>query len=187
ALRVEAGGGLVEEDQPWFVDESECDVDAASLSTGELFALAPAQPGKVQGVEQRFAASERVALGDAEQPRLQYHLVEDEFVFVRGASLHHVPDARTHEAWLAGQVGAGDDCRAGSGRDEGAQHAERGGLARAVRAEQADDLTLGDVDVDAADCSDVAGSGLEGTRETARFDGSHAATLWGQTVIVKMY
>ena len=52
-------------------------------------------------------------------------------------------------------VVAGDRGGAGGRLEQRRQHPQRGGLAGAVRAEEADDLALGDVEVDAVDGADL--------------------------------
>jgi hypothetical protein len=51
---------------------------------------------------------------------------------------------------LAAQIRAGDRRLAAVGLDERGQHAQRGGLAGAVRTQEAEDLALADGQVDAA-------------------------------------
>ena len=50
----------------------------------------------------------------------------------------------------------GDRRLAAGGGEEGAEHPHGRGLARAVRAEEAEDLALGDREVDVADGLDLA-------------------------------
>ena len=65
-----------------------------------------------------------------------------------------------------------------NGLDEGGQDAQRGGLAGAVRAEEAEDLALGHLEVDAADGFDHVGlpslAGAERLPQPRSFDHGHS-------------
>src|SRR5260370_16512652 len=56
-----------------------------------------------------------------------------------------------HSACFAAHVVAHDACRAGVEWDQGGQDPDDGGLARAVRPEQSENLALADAEVDAVE------------------------------------
>ncbi|GAA4964504.1 hypothetical protein GCM10023238_35180 [Streptomyces heliomycini] len=68
---------------------------------------------------------------------------------------------------------SGDDGLAAVGPQQGGQAADGGGLARAVRPEQAQDGALGDFEVDAVQCPDVP----EGLDQTFGIDGAWHMSL----------
>ena len=92
-----------------------------------------------------------------------------------------VPDALPHLARVLDDVVA-EHARGPGRRDQQRdQHLDRGRLARAVRAEQAEELALLDLEADAADrldllhaAADRAGVGLVGAVEVLRLDDGHA-------------
>jgi hypothetical protein len=99
--------------------------------------------------------------------------------------LRDVADAAPHLLGLLDHVEPGHRGGALGGTQQGGEHPERGGLAGAVRAEESDDLTLGDVEVDAVDGADLllllAVLGVEGLHESPcmnhRFACGHGGTL----------
>ena len=144
--RVEAGGGLVEEEQLGVADERHCDVETALLAAGELagaivrLALEPdegdrlvdvARGGVVAGVE-----LERLAHGEE---RLDAALLEDD------------PDALPPSAVSVLRVDAQDADLARAPLAIALEDLDRGRLPGAVGPEEREDLAGGDRQVDAAD------------------------------------
>src|SRR5450756_64220 len=70
----------------------------------------------------------------------------------------------------AAQVDPGDGRLAAGGGQEGREHAQGGGLAGPVRAQEADDLAGVDVEVDTAHGVDVALTVVEGSGQAASMD-----------------
>ena len=78
--------------------------------------------------------------GDVEQVRVEDHVLFHGQVLVQAEALRHVPDLVLHRPRFARHVVA-RHLRAAFGRvHQAAQHAQRGGLARAVRPHQPEDL-----------------------------------------------
>jgi hypothetical protein len=73
-------------------------------------------------------------------------------------ALGDVADACAHRGGLGQQVVARDGGPARAGAQQGGEHAQRRGLAGAVRPEEADQFTGFDVDVDAPDGVDRRGA-----------------------------
>ena len=76
------------------------------------------------------------AVGAAEEPQVLAHAE----IAVERELLRHVADARARRRRGMAQVSPGDAQGAVAGRQQAAQHAEGGGLARAVGAQQAEHL-----------------------------------------------
>ncbi len=172
AARVEPDGGLVQEQHPGPVDHAESEVEAAPLAARVGLAGAVAELAEVEGRQALLRALLRLGLADAVHPGLQ-----DEFLARGGlvggaAALGDVADPAADLAGLGTQVGAGHGGGPAVGGEEGGEHAQRGGLACAVRAEEAVDLALRDVEVDAAHRVDGVGAaaGPEGLAQPLGHD-----------------
>ena len=101
ALRVEAGGRLVEEDDLRLVDDAERDVDPAALAAGVGLALAVGVLGELEGVQRLGGAPLRLGLADAVHPGLQHQLLAGGRLVPGAAALGHVADAAAHLARVA--------------------------------------------------------------------------------------
>jgi hypothetical protein len=78
-------------------------------------------------------------------------VLPDREVVVEAEALAHVADLPLHALGVAGDVRAEHEPGAGAGLEQAAQHPDRRGLARAVCAEEAEDLALTDRERDAVD------------------------------------
>ena len=101
ALRVEAGGRLVEEDHLGLVDDAERDVDPAPLAARVGLALAVGVLGELEASSDRAARRSGVGLADAVEPGLQHQLLARGRVVPGAAALGHVPDPAAHLARVA--------------------------------------------------------------------------------------
>ncbi len=116
-----------------------------------MLALTVGVLGELERVQRALCPGLRVRLADAVEPSLQHQFLAGRRVVPRAAALCHVADASTHLAGLAAQVGTGDGGVAAVRLDEGREHAQSGRLAGAVRPKKAEDLALGDPQVDSLD------------------------------------
>ena len=129
---------------------------------------------------QQFRALPRLSPADAVQRGLVQQLLDDQAGRVGAAhrladGLRHVADLLAHLERARQQVGT---CHRGRPRgrlEQRSQHAQRGGLARAVRPEEADDLALADGKVHAPDRLDRALAALEGPGEPSCLDNRHGS------------
>ena len=87
---------------------------------------------------------------------VQAHVLLGGQVGVERRVLEDEADVAPHRVALAVDVEAGDDRRAAGRRDERAEHRDRRRLAGAVGAEEAEDLTRRDLEVDPAHGLDLA-------------------------------
>jgi hypothetical protein len=87
-----------------------------------------------------------------------------------GAALGDVADPPADADRIGDQVAAGHRGRSGAGLQQRGEHAEGRGLPGAVGAEETDDLTGGDVQVDADDGMDLLLALAEGAGQPAGVD-----------------
>ncbi len=151
AARVQAGGGLVQEDQPWPPHQGHRDVEAALHAAGVGGRGPPRRLDEVEALQQ--PGGPRPPLGRRQMQQAAHEeqvLLAGEQVVDRG-ELPGDSDHGAHRAGLAAQVVPHDAGRASVRRDQGGQDLDAGGLARAVRPEQCEDLALADAEVDAVE------------------------------------
>jgi hypothetical protein len=151
ALDVEAGGGLVEEEDPRPVGEGERQVEAALHPARVAAHLAVGGVGEADPLQQLVAAALALGLAEAVEGGLQAHVLAAGQQRVERRLLQRGADRRPHPRPLLDDVEAADPRGAGGGREEGGQHQHRRRLAGAVGAEEAVDLALGDLEVDPVD------------------------------------
>ena len=168
------GGRLVEEDQRRRVDEPHHDVEAPLLAAGHVLVHPLPEPVELELLEQLLALGHGVLAGHPVEHPVVDDLVAGVGAGERRADLRAVADAAPDLDRLRRHVVAGDARGAGRRREQRDQHPQRGGLARTVGPEEADDLTLGHVEVDALDGVDLllvlALSRLEGLHESSCLD-----------------
>jgi hypothetical protein len=122
----------------------------------------------------RFAASVRSnAPGKSQQPREQHNVFGAGEIFIHRCELPGHSNLRAHFGRFGYQIVSEHACAAAIGLDQRGEHADGGGLARAIRAEQAIHLAASNGDVDA-----VHGArGTEALREPSGFDGERHGEL----------
>jgi len=179
ALRVQAGGGLVQEDQRRPVQQAERDLQPPPLPAGQRLDQPLLEPGQLELAGQQLRALPRLAPGDPVQRGLVEQLLEHQAVGVGAAhrladGLRHVADLLAYPERVLEQVGAGHRGGARGRPQQRGQHAQRGRLARAVRPEEADDLPVADGQVHAPDRLDRALAAPERPRQPARLDDCHS-------------
>ena len=157
AARVEAGGRLVEEDDPRVADERHREVEPAAHAAGVGGGRArrPRRPGRSGRAARRRAGGPPRGRGGAGRPS-------------GSGSPRPVSRLSTAENWPVtpiaartasgsrGEVVAGDAQLAGVGADQRREDLDDRGLAGAVGPEQGEDGALGDVEVDAVEHDVVA-------------------------------
>mmetsp|Transcript_20735 Transcript_20735/g.65201 ORF Transcript_20735/g.65201 Transcript_20735/m.65201 type:complete len:609 (-) Transcript_20735:3142-4968(-) len=159
---VEAGGGLVEEDESGVADDgdggAELALHAAAEARGELVGVGAElelveggldEPGRLPGRDAAELGEEPEMVGAGEEVPESVVLADDAEDL--GGLLEVVEDG----------VGVDEDV-ARRGRDLAEDHVERGRLAGAVRAEEAEDLAARDAEGDVVDGDGVGGVGRLG-------------------------
>jgi hypothetical protein len=156
ALRVQAGGRLVEEEDRRAVHERERQVEPALHAARVAADLAVGRVGEADALEQLGAAAAPLGLGQPVEPALQLHvLAAGEEVVERGV-LQRRADVPAHVGAMARHVEAGHGRAPRGRRQEGGEHVDGRRLARSVGPQEAVDLARGDLEVDAVDGADVA-------------------------------
>ncbi|GAB4007892.1 hypothetical protein GCM10029992_62820 [Glycomyces albus] len=147
-LRVQAGGGLVEEDQVGLVDQGPGDGQAALHAAGEVVDLVVRAARELHELEQFGRAGPGLAPLDAEVPGVDGEVLEDREHVVEGVVLRHDAEAGADGRPVAARVEAEDLDLAAGGLGDAADHPHGGGLAGAVGAEEAECLSSPDLEVD---------------------------------------
>ncbi len=186
ADRVDADRRLVEEDHGWVVEEPAGDVEPlphaprVALDTLLLAAVEPDQLEQLSDARPLAVRIDAVQLGEVAQ------VVERREPLVEPAvAAEDIADALPDPPRILDDVASEHPRLPRRGDQERDQHLDRRGLARAVRAEQAEELALLDREADAAHRLHLERASAEraGRRpvrpvEVDRFDdGSHGATL----------
>lgn len=166
--RVEAGRGLVHEHHGRGDDQRGGEVEPAAHAARVRLGGAVPGPGQVELLQQLTRPGLR---------RLRLHLVEltDHLevlpagqVLVDRGELTGQADRAADRVGVPDHVDARDDRPAAVGAQQGRQAADRGGLSRAVRPEQAEHGAFGDIEVDAVQSPYVA----EGLDQPFGIDGA---------------
>ena len=176
ALHVEAGGGLVQEQDRGLVHQREREVQAPAHAARVAADLAVRRIGQPDARDQLVAAAGCVRLGEAVHPGLQAHVLAGGQELVERGLLQGDADRVADLGALLDDVVAGDPGRAGGRRQQRRQHVNGGRLAGSVGAEKAVDLARRDRQVDPVD---GAGPLLEFAHEALDLDpvvGSHSLT-----------
>ena len=128
----------------------------APHSAGERLDLRAAPLDQVDSFEHVVDVLLALGLGDAVELGVDAEVLFDGEVGVAGERLGNDADHAANRIGILGHIVAGDDgLAAGEGNQRG-HHADQRALARAVGAEQAEDLALGDREADALDGFKVA-------------------------------
>ena len=122
---------------------------------------------EAQELEQLGGTLPRLLPGDSVEAALELEQLAPGLHRIEADLLERHADPAPHLGPVLDDVEAGDPRAAGGGRKQGAEHPHGGGLAGAVRAEEAEDLAGGDRQVDVAHGLDPA---LERAPERARRD-----------------
>ncbi len=171
-LRVESGGGFVEEQELRFIDQSEREGEALLLAAGQgrvggiFFFL------KLQAFQQRFAVS---VAGIKRCEKIERFTHGDLVGKIR--RLQTNADAILQFLLLAVGIEIKNFHVPGGARSQTLQDFERGGFARAVRSEEAEDFSRSHFEIDAFDCF----QGVVGFAKSADIDDEivvHGFSTW---------
>lgn len=150
-LGVEAGGRLVEEQHLGPSEQGQREVEAPAFAAGELLDPHGATVGQVGHVEGFVGGP-----GAAGAARPHAYGLQDGQLRREAALLEHHADAVPHRRPLAERVVAQHPDRSTGGSGLAFEEFEGGGLSGAVGAQQGEQLTAGDREVDALDGVEVA-------------------------------
>lgn len=158
AAWVEAGGRLVEEDDPRVADQRHGDVETALHPAGVGGGGLLRRLHQVEALQEFGGDPPPLALGEVVQVRHEEHVLLAGDQTVHGGELPGDTDRGPYGLRFGGQVVAADAdvAGAGVGGDEGGEDLDDGGLAGAVRAEQCEDGACRDAQVDPVEDAFVA-------------------------------
>jgi hypothetical protein len=181
-LRVEPGGRLVEEQHVRSVDQTERDVEPALHTAGVGADRTVRGLGKIEPVEQLDHPLLEPAATQSVQPALQHEVVPAGGQRVGAGVLGDHSDPPPDPVRVAEHVVAVDHGPAGVRPGQRGQDLDSGGLAGAVRAEQAEHLAGADLDGEAVERGDATGIGLHQVVRGYRRHrvGDHVVSLVGR-------
>ena len=136
--------------------EAARDFDAPAHAAGQVLHLGVAPPGQLDGLEQGVDQLLALRARHAVQLREDDQVFHDAQLEIAGHRLRNDPDRAPHAVGLLHHVESVDDRGPRRRRQQRHEHADQGGLARAVRPEQPEDLALLDAKGDAVDGREVA-------------------------------
>jgi hypothetical protein len=126
------------------------EVEAALHPTGVALEDAVGRVLQVDELEERLGARARGLLVHAEEAAVEDEQLASRLARVEAGLLERDAHAAAGSVGSLNHVGAGHLGPAAGDGEERGEHAHRGGLACSVRAEEAEDLSPADVQVDAA-------------------------------------
>ena len=164
---VEAGEWLVDEQHSGGTGKGADELDAASLAAGEGLAAGGREGGEVEVSEQVGPALGSGGAGQVAQAGVD--VFGDGEAAEDGGLLRHVaePGARAAPERVAGNVAAVEADLAALGAQQAREHAEGGGLAGAIGAEQADDLAERDAEREVVHDDAAAEAAVQSDRDEA--------------------
>ncbi len=116
-------------------------------AAGELAGLAFAERLHAGHAQQFGQEPLALGAGDAEEVGVELHVFIDGQIDIEAEALGHVADRILNGLGVADHVMAGHPRLTLAGIQQAAQHAQRSGLAGAVRTDQPEDLAAGDLQV----------------------------------------
>ena len=150
-LGVDAGGRLVEEEHPRLVHERAGHHQPLRETAREVEDHRVGALGERELLEQLVGSRPGAGARDAEEAAVVVEVLPDGERAVERVRLRDDADLALHVGGVAADVEAGDE-RAPAGRDDGRrEHPDRRRLARAVRAEQAEELAAPHLEVEPVD------------------------------------
>src|SRR6266513_2817000 len=156
AVEVEARRGPVEEQDRRTVDERGAQVEAPAHAAGVGARRAVGGVDEVELLEELGGAFLDEPAGEVREPADEAQVLAARQVAVDGGELARQTDAGAYPFRFVGDVDAEHGRLAGVGPPDCRQHPYGGGLAGAVRAEQAEHGRRRDLEYDAVEGDDVA-------------------------------
>lgn len=153
---VDAGGGFVEEEDLGLVHEGAGHGEALAPAAGEEGGAAVEVGLEVGEGDEFFAAGFEFGAVEAVEASVELEVFEGGEFVVEGEFLGHIADEAFDLFGGLFDVEAGDFGGSFGGFEDAAEHADDGGFAGAVGAEEAKDGAFGDVEGDVVDGGEVA-------------------------------
>ena len=155
ALRVEAGRGLVEEEDPGPVEDRPGHHQALGHTAGKRVGVGRRAIGQAKVFERLIRGLLGFAPAHPEVQAVEEEVLAHGEAAVERVGLGHHADDLLGQAGVGPHVDAADDRFAARRNDAGREHADRRRLARAVGPQQAEDLALVHLEVERVDREDV--------------------------------
>jgi hypothetical protein len=155
-LRVEAGRGLVEQQQLGLVDERAGDREPSLHPTGKKLDVIPGPVFQLDELEELLGATPSEIPCQAEVAGIGDEVLVDVQLGVERVGLRHDPQARPDPRAIIERIHAKHSQGAGGGGRDAADHPHRRRFARAVRAEKTEGLAALDIEVDRVDRDELA-------------------------------
>ena len=175
-LDIDAGGGLVEDQQLRPVHQGPGDHQATLHAAGEHAGAAVALVPEAEIAQQLLGTGQGLPAGHAVVARLGQHDVDHLLELVEVELLGHHAQVVLGPGEVPVDIDPEDRHLTGALLHQGADHAEGGGLAGAVGAQQREEVSFGDVEVDALEGLEAIAVDLgQATDGQSRF--GHARSL----------
>ena len=169
---IDAVGRLVEKQHARRVDERAGEAELLLHAAGEVAGEALPERGEIAEAEQPVDLLGAAADGHAVDVGVESDVLHHREVRIKAEALAHVADVLLEALGVAHDIEARHlgGAAAGSEQDAG-EHAHGGRLAGAVGADEAEDLAVGDVEVEPCDGDEV----VEGAAQAVGTDGGHGS------------
>jgi len=161
ALRIEAGAGLVQKEDGGAVGDGACNLDALGEAAGELVGEGSSLVGEQELLKQSIGALGGVGAGVAEVAAVEVEVLKNRAGAIEGVVLGDDADVAAGDGGGLDDVNASDAYLAVGREDAGGAHADGGGFAGAVGAEEAKDAAFRDFQAHALDGGDRGLSGID--------------------------
>ena len=160
-VRVESVGRLVEDEDARVVQQRLREAGAALVALRQRLERLAAHALEVHAADRALDAALRVGAAESARVRDEAEELLDRHVGVRGRALGQVAEGALGGDRVVGEADALELDGARGRLEEAGDHAHGGALARAVRPEEAEHLSRGDLEVDPAHRMDVSESLFE--------------------------
>ena len=168
-LEVERAQRLIQQQRAGVVDQRSGERHPLLLAARQLSRAPLTPPGQVHDLQHLAHPAGDLGLGDRLAAQPEGHVLEHVHVREQGIGLEHHVDV-TLVRRDVGHIGAVQPDRARGRLLEPGDHPHRGGLPAPRRAQQREELSLGDRQVDAAHCDDDLATRAELLHHSGQFD-----------------
>ncbi len=164
--RVDSGRWLVEQEQVGLVHECGRERELLLHAARQVLGVAALERRESRELERGLGAPGPLGLGHTPQPREEVEVLAHGEVLIERKALRHVADARLDASGLSEDRRAEDLGVAFVGREHRCEQPNQRRLARAVGADEAEDLASADLKIDVIDSDQIP----EPVSEPARDD-----------------
>ena len=150
-LGVEAGGGLVHDEDLGVVEKGAPESEALGLAFGKLVRKAIGQGAEVGELHHFFDAAAAFVILETEGAGVEVEVFQDRHVVVVPEVIGHPADERTHFVGVVNDIDPTDFGRSHGGVVEGGENPHGGGFSGAIGSHEAADGAVGDFEGNAVD------------------------------------